>query len=128
MLSPRQFSAITGIVVFGIGMLFLLLPITTTAFGVDVRCGSAVFPSDNGRAFDENVEAYNYIEREYTSIYFTPTYIAQTDFEALCAGEISNRQFWAIPLAGVGAFAVAGAGLIRSRRASVDQPQPIQKD
>jgi hypothetical protein len=104
----RRMILLAGAVLLVAGVIGLLLPVSTVHGDQgSVGCGTALVAnlSDAHAADDKNggnIPILNQI-------------LPHTDYVAQCESSLSSRRAWSIPLAVIGAVAVAGALLVRGR-------------
>jgi hypothetical protein len=105
----RRLALAIGAILLVAGVIGLLVPVSTSGSdGHQVGCGNGIAAdtSQAQKANDSGVVA---------DVPILNQLVPHTDFVAQCESAISGRREWSIPLAVIGALAVAGALLLRSR-------------
>jgi hypothetical protein len=101
----RKLLAIVGVALFAAGLLFGLLPVTTTAGGYDVSCGNAWFLEyDPMRASADRITDAMYGGR------------GEPQGQEKCETAAGSRGTIGFILAGLGAAALLGVLLVGARR------------
>ncbi len=108
-MTARRLILLAGAAVLIAGVIALLVPVSITGNGKSIGCGSAV-AADTSEA-----EAAN--GQTVANVPILNQIIPHTDYVAECQGAVSSRRSWSIPLAVVGALAVAGSFLAPRTRA-----------
>jgi hypothetical protein len=107
-MSLRWFIVVVGAVVLIAGVVALFVPVSVTPPNhVTVGCGNAVSAdlSEARQRDGAGIQA----ELEYNASSFLGT----ANYEASCRSSLTTRRAWSIPLAAIGALALAGALLVR---------------
>jgi hypothetical protein len=109
-MSLRRLILLVGAVALIAGVVGLLVPVSVSgANGDKIGCGNAIAPdlSAAREADDKNL----------ANVPILNQIIPHTNYVAECEAAVSHRQAWSIPLAAVGAIAIAGSLLVRGRSA-----------
>lgn len=110
-MSAQRFAGIIGALalVAGLIALFAGVSVPVERGAGSISCGSAV-AADYGKARTE--DSGNELRRTLVG---GERLSPDSNYAADCASAVSSRRVWSIPLAAVGAIALAGALLIRPR-------------
>jgi hypothetical protein len=106
----RRLILLVGAVILLAGVIGLLVPVSISdSDGHGISCGNAVAADTSSAqgANDKNVVA---------DIPIVNQVVPHADYVSECQSSISSRRTWTIPLAVIGALAVAGSFLVRGRR------------
>jgi hypothetical protein len=104
-----------GAVALIVGIVGLLAPVSVSAEGEIVRCGSAVAPDlSDARAHDDGNAA---------NVPVLDVVLVDTNFTRLCQKDLEDRRLWTISLAVVGALAIPGALVLRAHWAKTPSSQ-----
>lgn len=109
-MTVRRLILVVGAVLLLAGVIGLLVPVSISdGNGHDIGCGNAVASDTSSAqaANDKNVVA---------DIPIINQIVPHTDYVSLCQSSISSRRTWTIPLAIIGAIAVAASFLVGGRR------------
>lgn len=108
-MSTRQYAVIVGAVVLLIGVIALLVPVSTSnGNGGSIGCGNAI-SSDLSAARDAN-------SKSVADVPILNQIVPHNDYVAQCESAVSQRRAWSIPLAGVGLLVTAGSFLVGGRK------------
>jgi hypothetical protein len=106
-MSLRRVILLAGAVALIAGVIALLVPVSVSGEdGQSVGCGNAV-ATDLSAARDAN-------SKNLANVPILNQIVPSTDYVAECQEAVSSRRAWSIPLAVVGALAIAGALLVRT--------------
>ena len=108
-MNARRLILLVGAALLVAGVIALLVPVSITGDGESIGCGNAV-AADSSEA-----EAAN--NKTVANVPILNKIVPHTDFVAECNHAVSSRRSWSIPLAVVGALAVAGSFLAPRSRA-----------
>lgn len=98
----RRYAVVVGALVLLIGVIALLVPVSTTdGNGGSISCGNAI-ASDMSAAREAN-------SKSVADIPILNQIVPHNDYVAQCESEVSQRRTWSIPLAAVGLLVTAGA-------------------
>ena len=108
MMSARRLILLVGAAVLIAGVIALLVPVSVADEDQSIGCGNAVATdlSEARAANDENL----------ANVPILNQIVPHTDYVAECREAVSGRRSWSIPLAVVGALAVAGSVLVPRTR------------
>lgn len=110
-MTPRRVVLLAGIAALLIGILALLMPVSTAdGNGGSIGCGNG-FAADMSAARDAN-------DSSVAGVPILNQVVPHTDFVAQCQSEISGRRAWAIPVAVLGLLMAGGSMFVGDRRAS----------
>lgn len=108
-MSTRQYAVIVGAVVLLIGVIALLVPVSTSnGNGGNISCGTAI-SSDLSAAREAN-------SKSVADVPILNQIVPHNDYVAQCESAVSQRRAWSIPLAAVGLLATAGTFLVGGRK------------
>jgi hypothetical protein len=104
-MSLQRMVLFAGAVVLIAGVIALLVPVSVSGEdGASIGCGNAV-AADLSEARAAN-------DRNLANVPILNQILPSTDYVAECQEAVSSRRAWSIPLAVVGALAIAGALVI----------------
>lgn len=108
-MNSRRVVLLAGLVALAIGVIALLVPVSTTdGNGGNIACG-------NGIAADISAaRATN--DRGIAGVPILNQVVPHTDFVAQCQSAVSGRRAWAIPVVVLGLLVAAGSTLTGSRQ------------
>lgn len=120
-MSLQRLILLLGAAALIAGVIALLVPVSVSGEdGQSVGCGNAV-AADLSEARAAN-------ERNLADVPILNQIIPSTDYVAECQDAVSSRRAWSIPLAVVGALAIAGAlvmGRTSGRSRAGGAPPPV---
>jgi hypothetical protein len=109
-MTVRRFVLVLGAVALVIGIIGLLVPVSVSdGKGGSLGCGNAAI-SNLSTAREAN-------NNSVASIPILNQVVPHTDFVAECQSALSGRRSWTIPVAVIGAVAVAASLFVRGGRA-----------
>src|SRR5262245_39555925 len=108
-MNARRLILLAGAVVLIAGVIALLVPVSITGNGKSIGCGNAV-AADTSQAESANSQTV-------AGVPILNQNVPHTDYVAECNHAVSSRRSWSIPLAVVGALAVAGSLVLPRTRA-----------
>ena len=101
----RRLIALAGAILFIVGIVGLLVPVSVSGPGGNkIGCGNAVASDLSAAREADNQNPAN--------LPVVNQIVPHTSYVAECGSAVSGRRAWTIPLAVVGALAIAGAFLI----------------
>ncbi|GBE67261.1 hypothetical protein MFM001_37230 [Mycobacterium sp. MFM001] len=110
-MTVRRLVLAIGAVVLVVGIIGLLVPVKVSdQNGGDIGCGNALV-SDTKSAESAN-------NKSVASIPILNQVVPHTDYVAECQSALSSRRSWTIPVAVIGAIAVAAAFFVRGGRST----------
>ncbi|HYB38299.1 MAG TPA: aminopeptidase [Mycobacterium sp.] len=108
-MTVRRSILLVGAAVLVAGVVGLFVPVSVSnGGGGSIGCGNAVAADLSG------ARAAN--EKNLANIPIVNQIVPHTDYVAQCESSLSSRRAWTIPLAVIGAVAVAGALFVRRPR------------
>ena len=112
-MTARRVVLLAGIAALLIGVIALLLPVSTSdGSGGSIACGNGL-SADMSAARDAN-------NSSVAGVPILNQVVPHTDFVAQCQSEVSGRRAWAIPVAVLGLL-VAGGSMFVGDRAGAGQ-------
>ncbi|VEG54357.1 Uncharacterised protein [Mycolicibacterium aurum] len=104
-----------GAVALLVGIVGLFTPVSVTADGEVISCGSAIAPDLSAARANDDASAANAL--------VLGDLVSDANFSRLCDMDIEDRRLWTITLGALGALAVvaAAAQAFMSRRAASDR-------
>lgn len=108
-MTARRLILLVGAIVLVAGVIALLVPVSVTGDGQSIGCGNAV------AANTSEAEAAN--GKTVANVPILNQLVPHTDYVAKCQDAVSSRRSWSIPLAVVGALAVALSLVVPRTRA-----------
>ena len=111
-MNSRRLVLLVGAVVLVIGVIGLLMPVSTT--GPDnqsVGCGTGISEDTSGAQGLNNSNPAN--------LPIINQIVPHTDYVAQCHSAVSQRRTWTIPVAIVGLVVLAGSFLVSGRTSRV---------
>ncbi|GFG48699.1 aminopeptidase [Mycolicibacterium agri] len=108
-MSARRLVLLIGAIVLVAGVIALLVPVSVTGDGQSISCGNAI-AADTSQA-----EAAN--SKTVAGVPILNQIVPHTDYVAMCQDAVSSRRSWSIPLAVIGALALAGSMLVPRSKA-----------
>jgi hypothetical protein len=106
--NARRLVLLLGAAVLIAGVIALLVPVSITGNGESIGCGNAV-AADMSGAREANGETV-------ANVPILNQIVPHTDYVVECQEAVSSRRSWSIPLAVVGALALAGSVLVPRTR------------
>jgi hypothetical protein len=124
----RRLILLVGAVLLVAGVIALLVPVSVSGGnGESIGCGNGIASDlSAAKAADERntVNVPGAIPGAQQAQEVVNQFIPPTNYVAQCQSALSTRRAWSIPLAVVGALAIAGAFLVPERRGSVGGGAP----
>ncbi|BBZ13828.1 aminopeptidase [Mycobacterium branderi] len=109
-MTVRRLVLAIGAVVLVVGVIGMLVPVSVSdQNGGTIGCGNALI-SDTKSAESAN-------NKSVANIPILNQVVPHTDYVAECQSALSSRRSWTIPVAVIGAIAVAAAFFVRGRSA-----------
>ena len=107
-MNARRLILLVGAAVLIAGVIALLVPVSVPDEDQSIGCGNAV-ATDLSEARAAN-------DKNLANVPILNQIVPHTDYVAECQEAVSGRRSWSIPLAVVGALAVAGSVLVPRTR------------
>jgi hypothetical protein len=105
-MSLRRLILLVGAVALIAGIIALLVPVSVSGTNGDsIGCGNAIAP--------DLTAAREADDKNLANVPILNQIVPHTNYVAECESSLSHRRAWSIPLAAVGAIAIAGSLLVR---------------